>query len=55
MKYIIAIVQPDRMDDVLTELENNDIHYATVTAVLGGAGKRESQQYIGATKKLGIY
>ena len=34
------------MDDVLTELENNDIHYATVTAVLGrGRQKGESAVY----------
>jgi len=35
MKYLIAIIQPDRMDDVLTELEKNEIHYATLTQVLG--------------------
>ncbi|HBM15572.1 MAG TPA: hypothetical protein DD381_04395 [Lentisphaeria bacterium] len=35
MKYLIAIIQPDRMEDVLNELDKSLIHYATVTHVLG--------------------
>ena len=35
MKYIIAIVQPDRMDDVLAKLEQKEIHLVTVSNVMG--------------------
>lgn len=35
MKYIIAIVQPDRMDEVLERLTESKIHLVTVTSVMG--------------------
>jgi nitrogen regulatory protein P-II 1 len=35
MKYIIAIIQPDRLDDVLQKLEENEIHLVTVSSVMG--------------------
>ena len=35
MKYIIAIIQPDRMNEVLEKLEENQIHLVTVTSVMG--------------------
>ena len=35
MKYIVAIIQPDRLDHVLDLLEQKDIHLVTVTSVLG--------------------
>ena len=35
MKYITAIIQPDRMDDVLQRLAANDIHLVTVSNVVG--------------------
>ena len=35
MKYIIAIIQPDRLDDVLEKLEEKEIHLVTVTSVIG--------------------
>ncbi|MFZ2654368.1 MAG: P-II family nitrogen regulator [Victivallales bacterium] len=35
MKYIIAIIQPDRMDDILQKLEEKEIHLVTVTSVMG--------------------
>ncbi|OGV51963.1 MAG: transcriptional regulator [Lentisphaerae bacterium GWF2_52_8] len=35
MKYIIAIIQPDRLDGVLEKLEEKEIHLVTVTSVLG--------------------
>ena len=46
MKYIIAIIQPDRLDDVLDLLEEKEIHLVTVTTVLGrGRQKGISQVY----------
>ena len=35
MKYIIAIIQPDRLDDVLGKLEKKEIHLVTVSNVMG--------------------
>lgn len=35
MKYVIAIIQPDRLDDVMEELTKRDIHLVTVTQVMG--------------------
>ncbi|MEN9360165.1 MAG: hypothetical protein RL095_1700 [Verrucomicrobiota bacterium] len=35
MKYIIAIIQPDRLDEVLMKLEEKEIHLVTVTQVMG--------------------
>ncbi len=35
MKYIVAVIQPDRLNDVLDLLEKNEVHLATVTTVLG--------------------
>jgi nitrogen regulatory protein P-II 1 len=35
MKYIIAIVQPDRLDEVMQRLEEKEIHLVTVTSVMG--------------------
>lgn len=35
MKYIVAVIQPDRLQEVLGELENKEIHLVTVTTVLG--------------------
>ena len=35
MKYIIAIIQPDRLDPVLKLLEEKEIHLVTVSNVVG--------------------
>ena len=35
MKYIIAIIQPDRLDPVLELLEQKAIHLVTVSNVMG--------------------
>ena len=35
MKYVIAVIQPDRLDDVLRLLTEKEIHLVTVTSVLG--------------------
>ncbi|HTL70632.1 MAG TPA: P-II family nitrogen regulator [Candidatus Eisenbacteria bacterium] len=46
MKYIIAVIQPDRLDDVLDRLEQKEIHLVTVTSVMGrGRQKGISQVY----------
>ena len=46
MKYIIAIIQPDRLDDVLDALEQMEIHLVTVSNVMGrGRQKGISEVY----------
>ena len=35
MKYVIAVIQPDRLDEVLEKLTEKDIHLVTVSNVLG--------------------
>ncbi len=48
MRYIIAIIQPDRLDEVLRVLEEKEIHLVTVTSVLGrGRQKGISEVYRG--------
>jgi nitrogen regulatory protein P-II 1 len=46
MKYIIAIIQPDRLDEVLRLLEEKEIHLVTVSQVMGrGRQKGISEVY----------
>lgn len=46
MKYIIAIIQPDRLHAVLDKLEEKEIHLVTVTSVMGrGRQKGISEVY----------
>ena len=48
MKYIIAIIQPDRLSAVMELLEEKEIHLVTVTSVLGrGRQKGISEVYRG--------
>jgi len=48
MKYIIAVIQPDRMNDVMDELEKQDVNLVTVTPVMGhGRQKGEATVYRG--------
>src|ERR1035438_8943807 len=46
MKYIIAIIQPDRLDEILRLLEEKEIHLVTVSQVMGrGRQKGISEVY----------
>lgn len=48
MKYIVAIIQPDKLEDVLNLLEEKQIHLVTVTSVMGrGRQKGVSEVYRG--------
>ncbi len=48
MKYIVAVIQPDRLNEVLDELEKQNIHLATVTQTMGrGRQKGVSEVYRG--------
>jgi nitrogen regulatory protein P-II 1 len=46
MKYIVAVIQPDRLDEVLERLTEKEIHLVTVSNVLGrGRQKGISEVY----------
>ena len=53
MKYIIAIVQPDRVDDVLRLLEEKEIHLVTVTNVLGRGRQKGIAEVYRSHKEAG--
>ena len=48
MKYIVSIIQPDKLNAVLDELEKEAIHIVTVTSVMGrGIQKGVAEVYRG--------
>jgi nitrogen regulatory protein P-II 1 len=48
MKYIIAVIQPDRLDEVLKKLEEKEVHLVTVSNVVGrGRQKGIAEVYRG--------
>ncbi|MCU0848753.1 MAG: P-II family nitrogen regulator [Spirochaetes bacterium] len=48
MKYVIAVIRPDRLEAVKTELEAEEVHLMTVTEVLGcGRQKGVTEVYRG--------
>lgn len=48
MKYIVAVIQPDCLNEVMDELDNQGVHLVTVTEVMGhGRQKGEAQVYRG--------
>ena len=44
MKYIVAIIQPDRLDEVLDLLTEKEIHLVTVSNVMGRGRQKEIVQ-----------
>jgi nitrogen regulatory protein P-II 2 len=55
MKYIIAIIQPHKLDDVKTALEEVDVNLMTVSTVLGqGRQKGITEIYRGAKEAGGL-
>jgi len=52
MKYVISVIQPDRLDDVLKRLEEKEIHLVTVSEVVGrGRQKGIAEVYRGHKEK----
>lgn len=48
MKYIVAVIQPDRLQEVLDALEKADVHLVTAVQVMGrGRQKGVAQVYRG--------
>lgn len=53
MKYIIAIIQPDRVEEVLSLLTEKEIHLVTVANVLGRGRQRGVAEVYRSHKEAG--
>jgi nitrogen regulatory protein P-II 1 len=53
MKYITAVIQPDRLDDVLERLTAKEIHLVTVTSVLGRGRQKGIAEVYRSHKEVG--
>lgn len=53
MKYIIAIIQPDRLDPVLQLLEQKEIHLVTVSNVMGRGRQKGVAEVYRSHKEAG--
>ena len=53
MKYIIAIIQPDRMDEVLERLTEKEIHLVTVSNVMGRGRQKGIAEVYRSHKEAG--
>jgi nitrogen regulatory protein P-II 1 len=53
MKYIIAIIQPDRLDEVLRLLDEKKIHLVTVSHVVGRGRQRGIAEVYRSHKEAG--
>lgn len=53
MKYIIAVIQPDRLDEVLRLLEEKEIHLVTVTSVMGRGRQKGIAEVYRSHKEAG--
>ena len=53
MKYIVAIIQPDRVDEVLNRLSEKEIHLVTVSNVLGRGRQKGIAEVYRSHKEAG--
>lgn len=53
MKYIVAIIQPDRLDEVLDNLEKKEIHLVTVSSVMGRGRQKGIAEVYRSHKEAG--
>ena len=53
MKYIIAIIQPDRLDQVMERLTEKEIHLVTVSQVLGRGRQKGIAEIYRSHKEAG--
>jgi len=53
MKYITAIIQPDRLEEVLQRLEEKEIHLVTVTNVMGRGRQKGIAEVYRSHKEAG--
>jgi nitrogen regulatory protein P-II 2 len=53
MKYLIAIIQPDRLDETLRRLEEKEIHLVTVSQVMGRGRQKGVAEVYRSHKEAG--
>ena len=53
MKYIIAIIQPDRLDEVMRLLTEKEIHLVTVSNVMGRGRQKGIAEIYRSHKEAG--
>ncbi|MFA6133930.1 MAG: P-II family nitrogen regulator [Phycisphaerae bacterium] len=53
MKYIVAVIQPDRLDEVLAKLDEKEIHLVTVTPVMGRGRQKGIAEVYRSHKEAG--
>jgi nitrogen regulatory protein P-II 2 len=53
MKYIIAVIQPDRLDEVMTRLTDKEIHLVTVSNVMGRGRQKGIAEVYRSHKEAG--
>ena len=54
MKYIVAIIQPDRLDEVLDRLTAKEIHLVTASNVMGRGRQKGIAQVYRSHKEAGV-
>jgi nitrogen regulatory protein P-II 1 len=55
MKYVIAIIQPDRLEEVMSELEAKEVNLITVSDVMGrGRQKGVAEVYRSHIERGGL-
>jgi nitrogen regulatory protein P-II 2 len=53
MKYVIAIIKPHKLEDVMQELDKEEIHLRTVTDVLGCGRQKGITEVYRGVKEIG--
>lgn len=53
MKYVIAIIQPDRLDEVLERLTEKEIHLVTVSSIMGRGRQKGIAEVYRSHKEAG--
>jgi nitrogen regulatory protein P-II 2 len=53
MKYVIALIQPDRLDVVMKRLTDKEIHLVTVSTVMGRGRQKGIAEYYRSHKEAG--
>ncbi len=53
MKYIVAVIQPDRLSEVLDKLEEKEIHLVTVSNVVGRGRQKGIAEVYRSHKEAG--
>ena len=53
MKFIIAVIQPDRLDEVLKKLTEKEIHLVTVSNVVGRGRQKGIAEVYRSHKEAG--